>query len=245
MDMVLVDWTRMGKTYCLAGVILQDGRPRVVRPLPGRQREAPVRNVGWPPFLVDGRSRWEVFELVGPSPAEPRPPHLEDVWVHSLRPRRDLAGPAQRRAILRATTTPPDQPLFGAPLTTSRATAYLAPGTGARSLAGAVVPALGIRFTASWREGVAEPDYRVSLALPGLEGRMLPVKDHVLLCQAEGAATDLDGRVRALHRAVGQMGEQVVVRLGLSRAFQAAPGRFEGVCWLMADGFFSLTDPQP
>ena len=38
---------------------------------------------------------------------------------------------------------------------------------------------------------------------------------------------------------------QVPGRLGLSRPFQATPGRGEGVCWLMADGFFSLTDPQP
>jgi hypothetical protein len=243
--MVLLDWTRMGQSYCLAGVVEENGHTRVVRPLLTRYREAPVRNVGWSPYLVDGHARWEVFELVGPSPAEPRPPHLEDVWVHSLRPRHYLAGPAQRRAILRATTTPADQPLFGAPLTTSRATAYLTPGTGIRSLAGAVVPAGGISFTASWREGVAEPDYRVSLALPGLEGRLLPVKDHFLLCQAENASTGLDGRVRALHRAVGQMGEQVAVRLGLSRAYQAAPGRDQGVCWLMADGFFSLTDPQP
>src|SRR3954463_427431 len=113
--MVLVDWTRMGKTYCLAGVVFQGGQPRVVRPLPGRQRDAPVRNAGWPPSLADRRSRWEVFELVGPSPAEPPPPHLEDVWVHALRPRGWLAGPAQRRAILQATTTPAGQPLFGAP----------------------------------------------------------------------------------------------------------------------------------
>ena len=34
---------------------------------------------------------------------------------------------------------------------------------------------------------------------------------------------------------------EVAVRLGLLRSFASGPG--EGVCWLMADGFFSLTDP--
>jgi hypothetical protein len=44
--------------------------------------------------------------------------------------------------------------------------------------------------------------------------------------------------------AVEQMGEQVAVRLGLSRGFRSMPGRAESVCWLMADGFFSSNDPQ-
>ena len=33
MDMVLVDWTRMGKFYCLAGAVVQEGKVRIVRPL--------------------------------------------------------------------------------------------------------------------------------------------------------------------------------------------------------------------
>src|SRR5690349_7506116 len=101
--MIVLDWTRMGKSYCLAGVVEQNGQLRVVRPLPARQRDAPVRNVGWSPFLMDGHSRWEVFELVGIEPAEPLPPHREDVWVRDLRPRRTLANPALRRVILQAT----------------------------------------------------------------------------------------------------------------------------------------------
>jgi hypothetical protein len=242
--MILLDWTRMGKSYCLAGVVEQNGQLRVVRPLPARQRDAPVRNVGWSAFLMDGHSRWEVFELVGIEPAEPLPPHREDVWVRDLRPRRTLANPALRRAILQATLAAPDQPWFGAPLTTTRSAVYLTPGTGERSLASVVVPAHAIHFTASWRDGTPEPDYRVSLAVPGLEGRSLPVKDHFLLQHAEIASAEVYGRIRALTWAVGQMGEQVVVRLGLSRSFQATPARAESVCWLMADGFFSLNDPQ-
>jgi hypothetical protein len=140
---------------------------------------------------------------------------------------------------------PAGRPFFGAPLTATSAAAYLAPGTGERSLAAVTVPARDITFTASRREGAAEPDYRVTLTLPGLPGRTLPVKDHFLLRRAELASKDLDGQVRALTLAVRQMGEEVVVRLGLSRAFQPTPHRSEGMCWLMADGFFSLTDPQP
>ncbi len=101
-----------------------------------------------------------------------------------------------------------------------------------------------IHFTASWRDGTPEPDYRVTLAVPGLEGRSLPVKDHFLLQRGEIASSDVYGRIRALTLAVGQMGEQVAVRLGLSRSFQATPTRAESVCWLMADGFFSFNDPQ-
>jgi hypothetical protein len=242
--MVLLDWTRMGKSYCLAGVIRQSGQLRVVRPLPARDRDAAVRNVGWSPFLMDGHSRWEVFELVEAQPAEPMAPHLEDVWVRTMRPLRALASPAERRAILQAVLAPPGSPWFGAPLVATRCAAYLAPGTGSRSLAAVLVPRSGIHFTASWRDGAPEPDYRVRFAVDGLEGRSLPVKDHFLLRRAEDASPNVEGRIRELTLAVSQMGEQVAVRLGLSRSFQATPARAEGVCWLMADGFFSLNDPQ-
>jgi hypothetical protein len=77
-----------------------------------------------------------------------------------------------------------------------------------------------------------------------LEERWLPVKDHHLLLRAERAAPALTARVRALDQAVRAMGEQIAVRLGLSRAFQARPHEGPGLCWLMADGFFSLADPQ-
>src|SRR5262249_33359014 len=124
--MILLDWTRMGSTYCLAGVVVQDNRLRVVRPLQAHKRDAPVRNVGWSAFVMDGRSRWEVLERIAPQPAEPQPPHLEDVWVRELRPRRRLASPAHRRAILEATRTPPERAPFGVPLTATRSSAYLA-----------------------------------------------------------------------------------------------------------------------
>ena len=41
------------------------------------------------------------------------------------------------------------------------------------------------------------------------------------------------------------MGEEVVVRLGPSRAFPPGVGCGPACCWLLADGFFSLTDPEP
>jgi hypothetical protein len=178
--MVLLDWTRMGKMYCLAGVVQHNGQLRVVRPLPIAHRSAPVRNVGWSPYLMDGHSRWEIFELIEPKPAEPSPPHLEDLWVRDLKSRRSVANPALRRAILQATRTPPGEPWFGAALTTTRSCAYVAPRTGERSLVSILVPARAIRFSVSWREGTLEPDARVSLNVPELEGRSLPVKDHFL-----------------------------------------------------------------
>jgi hypothetical protein len=158
--------------------------------------------------------------------------------------RRTLASPAQRRAILQATLAPPDQPLFGEELTTTRWAAFLPPGAGQHSLASVLVPGGEVSFTALWREGALEPDFRARLPLPGLGERILPVKDHFLLRQAELSGSDLDAQVRALTRAIRQMGPQVVVRLGLSRAFQAREGA-PGQHWLMADGFFSLEDPQP
>lgn len=244
MDMVLLDWTRMGKTYCLAGVVRHNGQLRVVRPLPITGRTAPVRNIGWSPFLMDGHSRWEIFELIHPESADPCPPHLEDLWVRGMRSRRIFADSALRRAILQATLAQPGEPWFGAALTTTRASAYLMPRTGLRSLISLVVPAHAIQFTVSWREGAPEADYRVSLAVPELQGRSLPVKDHFLLRRAELASDAAEGRIQALSFAVAQMGEQVVVRLGLSRSFQSTAGRAESVCWLMADGFFSFNDPQ-
>jgi hypothetical protein len=242
--MVLLDWTRMGKVFCLAGVVSEGGTLRVVRPLPIYGRNAPVRNTGWPPDFLLGRCRWEVFELVGPEAAPPQPPHLEDVWVQTLRPRRRMAPPDFRRGVLRATQAPEDQPLFGAALKETRTSACLPPDTGSRSLVSVTVPVEQIAFTVAQRDGVDEPDYRVTLPIRGRKDRILSVKDHFLLQRAELASPTLEGRRRALELAVRQMGPEVVVRLGLSRAFQATPGRAQGACWLMADGFFSLTDPQ-
>lgn len=243
--MILLDWTRMGKTYCLTGVIVQNNEYRVVRPLQAAQRNNAIRNVGWSPFLLDGHCRWEIFELVQPEPAPPQPPHLEDIYVRELRSRGSLAGPEERRAILQATATPPGQALFGAPLLTTRTGAHLGPSEGMRSLASAVVPGRTIAFTIAEREGRVEADYRVELDLPALDRRILPLKDHFLLERAELAGDSPLSRKRALELAVRQMGEQVVVRLGLTRPFASSPGATEGVCWLMVDGFFSLADPQP
>src|SRR5262245_1788483 len=178
MHLILLDWTRMGKTYCLAGVVLDDLDVRVVRPLLARNRAAPVRNTGWSPYLLDGHARWEIFELVGPQPAEPEPPHLEDIWVRSLRPLRRSAAPEQRRAILAATAAATGGRLFGEALTATRTGAYLNPGTGRRSLATVLVPSRRVSFGACWREGTAEPDFRVKLPLGDLGERVLAVKDH-------------------------------------------------------------------
>jgi hypothetical protein len=242
--MILVDWTRMGRTYCLAGAVFRDKQWRIVRPLLTKFREAAVRNVGWSAYLLDGHARWEILELIGPQPADSEPPHLEDLWVRAMRSRRSFAAPEQRRAILAATTAPADEPIFGFELVSTRTSVYLRPGTGKRSLATLVVPSNRLRFTAAWREGCFEPDIRVEMPLPGLGDRWMPVKDHHLLLRVERAASDLEQRIKILNAGVQQMGELIAVRLGLSRSFQGRADQ-PGMCWLMADGFFSLSDPQP
>jgi hypothetical protein len=245
MDMVLLDWTRMGKAYCLAGVVTQDGARRVVRPLPAKNKDAAARNLGWSAYLLDGHKRWEVFELVGAEPAGPEPPHTEDVWVRTLRPRGAFAPPQDRRDILAATTAPPGESPFGVELGTTRTAAYVAPGTGVRSLATVAAPSQPITFNAFHQEGMAGPEFRVMLPLPGLEGRPLPLKDHHLLQKAEKVSRSLDTQIKALQQAVRQMGETVAVRLGLSRPYPPNTARGPGNCWLMVDGFFSPTEPQP
>src|SRR5262245_42774582 len=236
--MILLDWTRMGHVYCLAGAVRENGGDRLVRPLLSKNRTAAVRNTGWSPYLFDGRRRWEAFELIGPEPATPEPPHVEDVWVRALRPLNGPAGVAQRYDILTATMTPPGRDPFGAPLTFTRAGAFLPPGVGCRSLATVAVPATSCHFCLATREGAAAPDVRVRIDVPALEGRQLMVKDHHLLSAAERASPDPTGRPQAMEKAVAGMGGTVAVRLGLSRTDDGQQ------CWLMADGFFSLTDPQ-
>ncbi len=243
MDMVLLDWTRMGHVYCLAGAVQEDGGFRIVRPLLRRRQSAPVRNTGWSPFLFDGRQRWEIFTLVGTEPAEPEPPHLEDVWVRAMLPQNRSADQALRRAILQATTVPKGQPVFGSNLTLTPSSAHLAPGCGNRSLATLIIPSAAIRFSASWRERAAEPDVRASLGFAPLGGRMLPVKDHHLICRAEQKTAGLTQLATLLNEMVRAMGPEVAVRLGLSRAFPAEPGGSHEFCWLMIDGFFSPIDP--
>jgi hypothetical protein len=245
MEMILLDWTRMGRSYCLAGVIRGGGGWRVVRPLPARHRDMPQHKVGWSAYKLDGHQRWEVFELVRPESDPGEAPHLEDLWVRDLTPYRIQISPGQRRAVLEATMAPAEEPLFGAPLSCTRAGAYLTPGTGQRSLTTVIVPGSQVTFRACQREGAEEADLRVELPLSELEGKQLMVKDHHLLRRAEEIATDPAGRAQALTDAVRQMGERVAVRLGLARPWQPTDGAGPALCWLMADGFFSLDDPQP
>lgn len=245
MDLILFDWTRMGRAYCVAGAVFEKGGWRIVRPLLFKPRHYPPCNAGWSPYYLDGYCRWEQFEVIGSLPASLEPPHLEDLWVRALKPRRRLAPPDLRRAILDATIAPPNEPLFGAPLVTNRTAAHLAPGTGQRSLATVVVPTDQITFTAAYRWGALEADVRVTLPIPLLGPRSLPVKDHHLLARAEQLAADLQQRAAHLNQTVRRMGERVAVRLGLTRPFQTQTAAGSAACWLMADSFFSLTDPQP
>jgi hypothetical protein len=233
----------MGRTYCLAGAVLEGEQWRVVRPLLTKFREAVVRNVGWSAYLMDGHARWEIMELIGPQPADAEPPHVEDLWVRAMKSRRSFAAPAQRRAILAAAMAGPSESLFGVNLASMRTVAYVPTGVGTRSLATLIVSTKRLRFDAVWRENRVEPDIRVEVPLPDLGNRWLPVKDHHLLTRGERAGSDLEQRIKTFHAAVQHMGEQVAVRLGLSRSFQGQ-GDQPGVCWLMADGFFSLADPQ-
>ena len=266
LEIILLDWTRMGSTYCLAGAVpqqdfrivrphLNKDRPRPWTPLgswfrslgkatqPNPPAIEPPRKFGWWFRLLEGRRRWEVFELVKPEAAQPQPPHLEDIWVAGIRPRGRVASIEQRRAILQATLAKPGEPLFGQPLVTTRASGYLQPGVGQRSLVTVKVPAASIVFGVSYRDGAVEPDFRVQLPVPDLGTRNLPVKDHHLLLRAKAAGPDLTQQIAALQAAVRAMGDVVAVRLGLSRAFSTTDGG-AAACWLMADGFFSWSDPQ-
>ncbi|MCI0682375.1 MAG: hypothetical protein L0Y71_09740 [Gemmataceae bacterium] len=244
LEIILVDWTRMGGTYCLAGAVPQQGY-RIVRPLQVKNRSLPQRKFGWWFRPFEGHSRWEVFELVKPQAADPQPPHLEDLWVASLRPRGRVATVEERRAILEATLVTPGESLFGQPLQATRASAFLQPGAGQRSLATLKVRASSIVFAGSCRDGAVEPDFRVQLAVPDLGTRTLPVKDHHLLLRAKAAGPDVNQQVAALQAAVAGMGDTVAVRVGLSRPFRGSEtSGAAAACWLMADGFFSWADPQ-
>jgi hypothetical protein len=245
MDLILLDWTRMGKTYCLAGVVRQDGQFRVVRPMPRSNHPLPVRNIGWSPYQMDGRQRWQIFELVGPEPAPPIAPHLEDVWVRELRTRGQLADPDTRRTVLEQTASGDGQLLFGSPFLCPDGKAYLRPGTGSRSLVTVFVPRDRIAFTVQRKTGSGDLLYRVRLNVPGLQDYQLPLKDHFLIEHVRRTVASVDGQWRALSALVGEMGERVAVRVGLSRAYSATGKDADAVCWLMADGFFSATSPQP
>lgn len=247
MEMILCDWTRMGRAYCLTGAVNAGGGWTMVRPILHKRGPAPVRNVGWSAYLLDGHCRWEVFDLVGLTSPPREPPHVEDVWVRGIRPLKRMATPAQRRAILEADIRPADVLLFGQTFSTSRVSAWLEAGTGDRSLTTVVVDRRSLAFSGVQREGRAGPDYRVTLDVPGLGSRCLPVVDHFLLKSAELAGEEMPSRLRELERLIGQMGERIAVRLGLTRPY-APNGTSQPaarVCWLMADGFFSMDDPQP
>jgi hypothetical protein len=150
-----------------------------------------------------------------------------------------------RRWILQATAIHSGEPAFGEPLKFTRASVFLPHGRGQRSLATLMIPSQQVCFSASWREGTDEPDVLVALRIPPLGERRFPFKDHHLLLMAEQAGRTLTEQVQALNQAVRRMGEQVAVRLGLSRPFQSGAESGEAKCWLMVDGIFSLADPQP
>ena len=244
MEMILLDWTRMGQYYCLAGAVVENNHIRIVRPLLAKKGQQPQRNLGWSPFYIEGHTRWEIFELCGEHEANLELPHSEDLWVRGLKPLQKLATPEQRRAILLATTFPPSEPLFGVPLQSTRISAFLLPGAGDRSLATVVVPGERIAFQGSWRSGMAEPDIRVTLPVPELGTLTTVVKDHHFLLKAEPGNPALAKRLQVLKQTIDRMGDRIAVRLGLSRGYQANPTG-PAFCYLMADGFFSLADPQP
>jgi hypothetical protein len=201
---------------------------------------------GWPAQLMNGRSRWEIFEMVQPVPEHALAPHLEDVWVRSLRPCNSRAAPEVRCAILQAGLAPDNTPIFGVELMWMRSGAqYLSPGTGNRSLATVMVRSAELQFTVDECQGAGESrlQYHVRLNLPRQQSAILAVTDHFLLCQAEQHSPDLDTRRQFLDAAVRAMGERIYVRLGLSRAISFTPDQ-PGHCWLMADGFFSPDNPQ-
>jgi hypothetical protein len=243
-ELALLDWTRMGKAYCLAGVVREGGGLRVVRPLLAKVGRQPPRNAGWSAYLLDGHYRWEVFELVGPIAARPEPPHSEDTWVRSLKPLGRQVPLQQRRSILEATMAHAGEPLFGCPLVTTRTAACMAPGTGMRSLVTVRLPASEIQVAASRRDGADEPDFRVTLPVADTGARTMPIKDHHLLLKAAQSGPELAKQIESLKRIIQQMGPEVFVRLGLSRPFQGTP-LAQAVCWMMADSFFSAREPQP
>jgi hypothetical protein len=244
MEMVLLDWTRMGKHYCLAGAVVGSKPVRMVRPLLAKFREPAFRNVGWSAYLMDGYSRWDIFELIGAEAADPLPPHVEDIWVRAMRPCRRSAPAEERRAILEETAVAQGLSAFGVPLTLTRSSAYLPAGAGERSLATRILSPQKVRFSASLREGAEQADVRAGLGIAPLGDRLLPVKDHHLLLRAERASGNLTSLARNLDDMVRAMGESIAVRFGLSRPAQNAPERVWTSCWLMIDGIFSLTDPQ-
>jgi hypothetical protein len=289
MAMILLDWARMGTSYCVSGAVVNDNRKptsiaskvlssvgypegrsaptiraspakatqpsaapssttanqvRMVRTLLARYRQTPVRNAGWSSYLMDGHSRWESFELIGLAETAPEPPHLEDISVRSFRSRKILASPEHRQTILAETAIQPGDPIFGVPLVTTRSSAYLLSGTGHRSLATLMVPFDRIRFEGASRLGAQEPDMRVWLPIDDLGDRLLPEKDNRVFKRCEAGGTSVTERANRLNRYIEQMGGKIAVRLGLSRAFQGRPSGQKGVCWLMADGFFSFSNPQ-
>lgn len=242
MDLILLDWTRMGKCFCLAGVVVDGPRLYVVRPLPVSQRGVASHHLGWSSHFFAGFERWQLFELVEPETAGAAPPHVEDVWVRELRPRGRSAPTALRRAILEATAQH-NEPLFGTTLQLNRATAFAHPGTGQYSLTTITVPAEQISFGVQRREdGGAR--VRATLPVRHLGERNLPVTDHHLLLRAAEAASEVNRQEEWLTATVRGMGDTVAVRLGLSRPFFWADAHVEPQCWLMADGFFSLLDPH-
>ena len=265
MEMILVDWTRMGRTYCIAGLVSEGQGWRTVRPMPVASRggssrprlwgvvdallsgpptprpSQPPANIGWSSGQLGKFERWDIVELVGPKPVEAEPPHVEDVWVQALYTTGKSVPPESRSTILRETCVHEFKPYFGVPLMQTHTSAFLRPGMGERSLVTAIVPSHELFFEASLREGADEIDVRVRLKLPGVGVKLLPVKDHFLLCQAERTAgIDPVPLAKALRQAVDEMGKAVAVRLGLTRGFDT--GRGERRCWLMADGFFSAEE---
>jgi Dual OB-containing domain len=238
---ILVDWTRMGDHYCLAGFEVHGDWVRTVRPLQAHLRRDDARGKGWSALSVAGRGRWELFDLVHPQPAASQPPHREDVWVRDLVSTHTFAPPELRQFVLRATDSVTTDGLFGEPLRASRSGRFLDPGRGRRSLTTLLVRADRIRFDHC--PDTTRHAVRVRIGVPGLEDSSLPVTDHHLLLHAERQAPQPRQVVAEAQRRIDGMGSTVAVRFGLSRPY--APGDAgEPVCWLMANGFFSLADPE-
>jgi hypothetical protein len=96
--------------------------------------------------------------------------------------------------------------------------------TGANSFLRPGLPIIGVPLATT--DGAA-------YLLPG------PVKDHFLLVTAGAASANPGERAKLLNLLIQQVDEQIPVLAHLGRT-----DRGQGVCWLMADGLFSHSDPQ-
>ena len=242
-DLLISDITLMGDRFCVIGLAPVPNGFVSIRPIPHS-------SYGWNGFV---HGRGDVVRFAGhDNSSAPTPPHGEDWQTTQFRcPAADriktVSEGALVKSLKRAEVADELRNFFGAlPKTTRGGSAYIAPASAARSIAGCAFGSVSLdvfHFNTKIRVAVALSSGESLRSLPLVDSAW---RDFIQLAGKKNEALRKPAKrlqefINSVVVSDANVGAQRFIRLGLSRPFSNVGDTAEPVCWVMVDSIF----PQP